>query len=358
MTKKEHEYEDISEVDLYDEDIQIDTEEEEEKKKKVGFLFILGVLLITMGTSYLGFRIYSHFKSQNMYEEIQEEVNAREIKEKEDFEIEEIIRSLQIYNPDLQGYIYLPHTPLDYPVVQTEKEDGMYYMRRDFANWPSVLGTPFADHRTELNDETDHIVIYGHTADQGHYMFGTLIRYKDPSFLEEHQLIELTTKQELMDYRLVFAISVEADDPEAYLWTQSLDPHEYQSRLFFEDLYNRAYGKNHNYVYDEDHQYLTLVSCEQLKEDQRVVVVYEKINTNSYVEKGNDVLEETVIQTIEDVLSEGSDEGLEHLIVEDDEVYGLVEVDEIIETDDEFADEFNNEFEVDFKDVDTTEYEF
>lgn len=299
-------------------------EEEEKKKKKFGILFFLGILLITMGSSYLGFRIYSHFKSEKLYEEIALFVNAKELKEKEPRELTEIFRGLQIYNPDLEGYIYLPYTPLDYPVVQTYLEDGWYYMRRDFAGWPSVLGTPFADYRTDLNNETDHIIIYGHTADKGDTMFATLLRYKDPKFLEEHQLIELTTKEEVIEYRLIFAISVDAEDSDAYAWTQAIEPHAKDSLVYFENLYGDAFGKNYNYVYEEDDQFLTLISCERSWQDTRVMVVYEKVESYKHKDESN-ALEDTVNQTIDNILLEGTYEGLDELehLMEDMLIEGL-----------------------------------
>lgn len=307
-----HEQDDVDGVNQNSEDPEGE-EEPEKEKKKMGILFFLGILLITMGASYLGFRMYSDSRSKDMYEEIAETMKFLTFEEKNDKEIEEAMRFLEINNQDLQGYIYLPNTSLNYPVVQTTRENGLYYMRRDFANWPSVLGTPFADYRTELKDETDHIVIYGHTPDQGHYMFGTLLFYKDPTFFENHQIIQLTTKEEVMDYRVIFATTIDADDEAGYVWTQALDPHDQYYMENFEELYNNAFGKNHNYEYSEDAQYLTLVSCEQLKGDVRILVVYEKVDTKRYVAEEENILEDNIIDSLDEILSVTDDEGLEYL---------------------------------------------
>lgn len=267
--------------DLYDDELLDDfedyDEDEDDNRRYYGLLFFIGLYILTLGASYIGFRVYSHFKSLNMYTDLHEMVDPDSLGDKEDEEVIEIMKNLYIYNADLCGYIYLPNTSLNYPVVQTAREEGMYYMRRDFSGWPSVLGTPFADYRTLLRKNTEHIIIYGHTPDTGHYMFGTLLKYKENSFFANNKVIELTTMEGVMHYRIVLAASVSYDNHDAYYWTQAIDPYSQSARENLDYLYNIAFTKDSGFVFDNDDQFLTLVSCEQLQQNQRIIVVYEKI---------------------------------------------------------------------------------
>ncbi len=249
-------------------------EEEEEEKRRFGCLFILGLILIFVGGGYLGIRYYSQFRSQNMYEELATVMQASvENDVGFDFMVE-----IAEQNPDLVGYIDLPDTSLSYPVVQTEKDDGLYYMRRDFAGYFSELGTPFADYRTPLSKTTEHIIIYGHTGDKGDYMFAPLLNYKDNSFFNTHQTVYLTTTTEVIPYRLLFALTVPADDYIAGLWLDTLDPHTREGEEIIKRLREASYNQISDYVYNQADRFLTLVSCERNRNNERVVVVYEQTN--------------------------------------------------------------------------------
>ena len=53
------------------------------------------------------------------------------------------LEALQKINPDCIGYISIADTPLSYPVLQTEKADGMFYMDHDFEQQYHGNGMPF-----------------------------------------------------------------------------------------------------------------------------------------------------------------------------------------------------------------------
>jgi len=85
-------------------------------------------------------------------------------------------------NPDIVGWITVPYTNIDYPIVQAK--DNAYYLRRDLNGGSAKPGTIFMDYRC-AKDGFGYSIIYGHNMKSG-AMFGTLGRFEDKAFLDAH----------------------------------------------------------------------------------------------------------------------------------------------------------------------------
>ena len=92
-------------------------------------------------------------------------------------------------NADCIGWLCIPGTAVDYPVMHTP-ENPQKYLRRNFYGEYSQSGVPFLDGRCSL--DCDNLIIYGHNMKNG-TMFSDLKRYADQSFRSEHPIIELVT---------------------------------------------------------------------------------------------------------------------------------------------------------------------
>ena len=92
-------------------------------------------------------------------------------------------------NADCIGWLCIPGTAVDYPVMHTP-ENPQKYLRRNFYGEYSQSGVPFLDGRCSL--DCDNLIIYGHNMKNG-TMFSDLTRYADQSFRSEHPIIELVT---------------------------------------------------------------------------------------------------------------------------------------------------------------------
>lgn len=91
-------------------------------------------------------------------------------------------------NPDTVGWIRIPETVIDYPVVQYE--DNAYYLERDFNQNYAKAGTLFMDFRMKLDETDRHEIIYGHHMRDGS-MFTGLIKYKSQDFFDAHRFVYL-----------------------------------------------------------------------------------------------------------------------------------------------------------------------
>lgn len=111
-------------------------------------------------------------------------------------------------NQDCIGWLAIPGTVLDYPLMYTP-EDPEKYLRKDFYGAYSANGVPFLDSRCSL--ESANLIIYGHNMNNG-TMFGSLKNYTDASYYAEHPTIELETAAGKALYTIFSVTKVQKDD--------------------------------------------------------------------------------------------------------------------------------------------------
>lgn len=94
---------------------------------------------------------------------------------------------LQQY-PAMVGWITVPNTIIDYPVVQGTDND--YYLSHDYKGDESRNGAVYVDFRAHvgLEDTTRNVVIHGHHMKSG-VMFANITRYDDPDFYRQNPVI-------------------------------------------------------------------------------------------------------------------------------------------------------------------------
>ncbi len=101
--------------------------------------------------------------------------------------------ALRSINPDVVGWIYIPDSDVNYPIVHSG--DDVYYLKTDFygqTNWIVSFGTIFlsGDNATDFSDECN--VIYGHHMNEGS-MFSSLADWTDSASFNAHRSVYLLT---------------------------------------------------------------------------------------------------------------------------------------------------------------------
>jgi len=116
-------------------------------------------------------------------------------------------------NADTVGWLTVPGTAIDEPVVQS-LESNDYYQRRNSVGRMSWEGSYFADFRCDFGsgkraDLPANTVIYGHSVDEDPNggRFSQLKKYTDPDFARAHPYICFSTQQTNAVYE-VFAVFV------------------------------------------------------------------------------------------------------------------------------------------------------
>lgn len=110
-------------------------------------------------------------------------------------------------NPDFYGWICIPGTLIDYPVMHSP-DDPERYLYRDYTRQESYCGTPFLD--AQCPTDGSYALIYGHHM-KNLTMFGVLPQYADASFRNEHMTIEFDTRYEQRDYEVIAAFYTYVD---------------------------------------------------------------------------------------------------------------------------------------------------
>ncbi len=114
-------------------------------------------------------------------------------------------------NPDTVGYISVPGTDVDNPIVQTVDND--YYLHTSFEGQSHRAGTVYLDYRSyfdwEEEKHSENLVLYGHNM-ADNTMFGSLRRYRqDLDFYKEAPIIKLSSNYAEYDY-VIFGLVITA----------------------------------------------------------------------------------------------------------------------------------------------------
>lgn len=131
------------------------------------------------------------------------------------------LAALAAENPDCVGWLTIPDTGIDYPVMHTPN-DPEHYLRRDFYGESASGGTPFLDGRNLAEAENQNLILYGHNMMDGS-MFKPLISYLEPNFRETHKDIFLEIDGRQYRYALLDVLETNTQCS-LYQYTDLSDP--------------------------------------------------------------------------------------------------------------------------------------
>lgn len=177
-------------------------------------------------------------------------------------------------NPDLAGWLTVPGTRIDYPVMYSPDEPERY-LHANFEVSYSFAGLPFID--AACDPESGNRIIYAHNMLDGS-MFRTLLKYQQKDFWQRNPVISFNTLYEEQEYEVVAAFydKVYKKSDTNFKFYQFYDTSD-QSR-FDEAM---AYYREHA-LYDTGvtaqcgDELITLVTCAYQTENGRFVVVARK----------------------------------------------------------------------------------
>ncbi len=121
-------------------------------------------------------------------------------------------RSAYNQNNDLVGWIKVPNTTINHPVVKAKNNS--QYLRRDFYGAYDKRGTVFMDYRDHADNLCKNTILYGHNFLDS-TMFSDLEKYKSIDFYKTAPVIDFNTIYKNYKWK-VFAVFMtnadEADD--------------------------------------------------------------------------------------------------------------------------------------------------
>ena len=115
--------------------------------------------------------------------------------------------ALRAVNPDIVGWITIPGTRVDYPIVQGTDNDK--YLHTSFEGEETIAGSVFLDFESDSDMKGRNNIIYGHNMKNG-TMFKDVNNYKDESFFKENQEFTLYTPEKTIRLKAIAAYYGEA----------------------------------------------------------------------------------------------------------------------------------------------------
>ena len=160
-------------------------------------------------------------------------------------------------NEDYVAWISIPGTPVDYPVVRSDRSE--YYLHHLITGQESKLGCLFSLKTSDYETPSKNIAIYGHHLSNSTAMFSSLLEYKKESYWRNHPVIRLKSIYGDRIYRLFAVLNHTVSDWDAS--TASFKNDEAFLK-FVTRAQRKAFYDTGITVSAEDH-ILTLITCDR-----------------------------------------------------------------------------------------------
>ncbi len=184
-------------------DVSREATKERARKRRRGpwrVVFWLALVVLIGSLSVLGYLVYTYWNGQRAYDDIVDvafeepaDVRAATLA---DFSVD--WDALRAINPEVVAWVYIPGTPINYPVAHKAGDDE-YYLHHNFAN--SSTGEFGAEYGCVMlsgennGDFTDEVnIIYGHNMRNGS-MFAFFNKMRDNAVFNEHRTVYLLTPE-------------------------------------------------------------------------------------------------------------------------------------------------------------------
>lgn len=115
-------------------------------------------------------------------------------------------KALQTRYPDVKGWLTIPGTVVDYPVMQSSAQDPEKYLRRNYDMKWRMAGSLFFQY--DCTADSRNLVVFGHNMNDG-TMFAVLKKMADPKFRQEHPTAVLQTADGTHEYRILTALTTD-----------------------------------------------------------------------------------------------------------------------------------------------------
>ncbi len=182
--------------------------------------------------------------------------------------------SVLAQNDDFVGWIRIPETRIDYPVVQTPDSPN-YYLRRGFDKKYSYYGVPYVAEICTI-DDCDNTIIYGHNMTNGS-MFSDLQKYRSKEFWQGHRYVQFDTMEGFGVYEIIAVFKTAAGAKNEFKYYKFADGDEQAFADYVAECKSRS-------LYDtgvtavEGDRLITLSTCEYSRDNGRMAIVAKKIN--------------------------------------------------------------------------------
>jgi sortase B len=248
------------------------------KKIILNILIAICAVVFLVSAWYLGSYLLESKKSEDAFDRLRYTPPTRQQEETDDYAARQAYyRSLHEKNGDFVGWLRVYRMSIDYPVMQTPKNQD-YYIHRNFEKDYAAAGTLFASAISDLQKPSDAIILYGHKMKNG-TMFGKLSNLEKKDFYRDHRYIQLDTLTARHSYEIFCVFKTVVDtgrqsEFKYYGYADFADEADFnglmdgaRQREFFDTGVKAQYGD----------KILMLSTCEYSQKNGRLVVLAKEI---------------------------------------------------------------------------------
>ncbi len=170
--------------------------------------------------------------------------------------------------PGLYGWITVPGTNIDYPIMQTDNNS--YYVDHTAEGKENSLGAIFVDYRcNKPTYDTQNLLIYGHNIRSWGTMFNNLTNFFTPAFFDSHKTINVWTFDGIYEYTVISVYETTIHDDYTKLNFKDDD-----FVKFIEQTINNSANDPGQVQYDASSRLITLTTCSNsFDKDKRYALV-------------------------------------------------------------------------------------
>ena len=240
-------------------------------------ILFLGVVVILLGAIALGLYFRNQARSREEYAALSEAVHidplptaepapTQEPEETasaepsveptpEPVQIPVDLPYLQSLNSDVDGWILVEGTDIDYPVLY-DTSDNYFYLDHTRTGNYSIHGSIFVEEYNSRDFQDFNTVVYGHNSSDK-TMFAPLHKFEDEDFFEANDTITIYTEDSVLTYQ-IFAAYVR--DNEHLMQYYSYDTEE-DRQNYIDDIYDHDGFFNYDVEITPDDRIITLSTC-------------------------------------------------------------------------------------------------
>ena len=190
---------------------------------------------------------------------------------------------LKKINKEIVGWIQIPDTQIDYPVLWHKGDDasGQYYLNHNYKGDYDSYGCIFLDYRCTNGMDSKNIVLHGHHMNDGS-MFGNLMKYGgtegDLDFYKKAPTVKFDTPQSDGVYKIVSVYKTNTLSAHGDFFNYMVGDFQ-NDKDFMNYVYNVRIRSLINCPVDinENDEILTLSTCSYEYTNFRTVVVARKV---------------------------------------------------------------------------------
>ena len=187
-------------------------------------------------------------------------------------------------NSETVGWINVPNTQIDYPVVQANNNE--YYLKHDFKKRFSQYGSIFADANANISADGSSlsVTLFGHNTDDG-TMFGELKKYLALSFYKDNPVFTFDTIQKQGKWA-VFSVFVATSDirsSQFFEWRHTHFPDDEQNAKFIDEVKQRSVHNTGIEVLPGE-EMVMLTSCSKDFYGARLVIAARRVRVGEQVD--------------------------------------------------------------------------